>query len=398
MSQIYTIIDMETTGVGSDDRIVEIGMIQFDTEGRELRSFDTLVQPEQPVPNTSLHGIDSKMLERAPTFAGIIDVAESFLSHSDLVMAFNINLDWRMLQYEFSRLKRPLPTQSQLCLTDHFRKVAPRAPRRIKDLCSHYDVELKNPHHSLSRVRAVHEVLCQLPAWLPAGESHVSPSALHKRVVAPSWTRNDCRNPARITPPILERLTSRLPRHKAESSFDTYFELLDDVFADSKLEPREALALFLLASELGMTQDDTERAHRAYVQGLLQVAYQDGFYTEMEAEHLESVAKALKIDDLVKDDGRETPSLYPRDLVGKSTCFSGRPKGTLQGQPISRSQLLEFAREAGITVKSQVEEGLDFLVVTDPQTASQEMRLSKELKIPFVSEQVFWNWLGVQVL
>jgi DNA polymerase III subunit epsilon len=395
---LYTVFDLETTGIGSEDRIVEIGLVQFDEQGREVRAYETLIHPQRAVPNSSFHGIDTRMVEDAPLFREVANLIEDFLASSDVVMAFNISLDWRMLGYEFSRLKKELPQSRQLCLTSHFRTVSPQAPRRLKDLCAFHDVALFEPNHSLARAQAIHRVLGKFLDSLPSDPSETKRPKSVKVSKVRSYTRHDCPETARTSLPILERLTSRLPRHENKSSFDAYFQLLDDVCADSVLEPKEAVALFLRASELGMSREETERAHRAYVQGLLELAYQDGFYTEMEAEHLEAVAAALKVQDLVRGDGSEALSLYPRDLAGKSTCFSGQPRGTLKGRRISLSQLKKLAEEAGLKLRGSVTKDLDFLVVTDPKATTGELSEAKRLGVPLVSEQVFWNWLGVQVL
>jgi DNA polymerase-3 subunit epsilon len=193
----------------------------------------------------------------------------------------------------------------------------------------------------------------------------------------------------------LERLTSRLPRSSRGAAFDAYYELLDDVFADSVLEAKEALSLFLLAAELGMSQEDTQRAHRAYLQGLLQVAYQDGYYTEMEAEHLEAVARALQVDELVLSESGEKLPLYPRDLKGKRVCFSGSARGMLDGRTVTRARMKELAEAAGLSVDQVVTEKTDFLVVTEPEAESGKALNTK--RVSEVREQVFWNWLGIQV-
>lgn len=178
---------------------------------------------------------------------------------------------------------------------------------------------------------------------------------------------------------------------------ERYFQLLDDVFADSVLEHHEALALFQKASELGMSRDGVRSAHERYVQALLRVAYLDGYYTEMEARHLEAVARALEVDELVLDDGVEPLALYPRDLRGKSFCFSGQPQGRIADQPLRTTELAELAEKAGLQLQPRVDKNTDFLVVSGSRPGP-EVERAQELKVPLVSEQVFWNWLGVQVL
>ena len=390
----YTILDLATTGIGSEDPVAELGMLQFREDGCVTRTFETLLNPGRDIPNSSFHGINEAMVEEAPGFSEVAELVQNYLASSDLALAFNIRLDWRMLGYQFQDVGLEIPTIPELCLTNFFREVAPQAPRRLKDLCDFHGVSLLDPNRALSKVEAVHQVLLQYLSSLPATGGSLT---LPKSLEAPEFTRDDSKERARAVSPILDRLTSRLPRHKVDSSFDRYFELLDDVFADSVLEHREAVALFLRASELGMDQEDTQRAHQAYVEGLLDVAYQDGFYTEMEAEHLEAVAAALNVTDVIRSVDNKKLSLYPRDLQGKTTCFSGAPRGTLEGRTIGEGKLLELASEAGLRLSPTVSPKLDFLVVTECKDSTERVSMAKQMKVPLVTEQVFWNWLGIQV-
>jgi DNA polymerase-3 subunit epsilon len=63
------ILDTETTGLGGDDEIVEIAVIN--AQGEVL--LDTLVKPTKPIPQgaTWIHGITDEMVDDAPTFPEI---------------------------------------------------------------------------------------------------------------------------------------------------------------------------------------------------------------------------------------------------------------------------------------------------------------------------------------
>lgn len=395
---LYTLLDLETTGIGTSDRLVEIGLLQFDEAGRRIRQFETLLDPQVPIPNTSFHGIGDPMVEKAPTFQQILPVVEDYLSRCDYLLAFNIGFDWRMLGYEYANASRALPSPQRLCLSKHFSRHAPQAPRRVKDLCRYYRVELEDPQRSLERMKSMHLVLCQILDTLPTEDGRFTRDNVRGVEQVPVVTRRDTggRRPV-VNQPILERLTSRLPRNTQSVTFEPYFELLDDVFADSVLEPKEALSLFLLASELGMSKEDTDKAHQAYLDGLLEVAYKDGYYTEMEAEHLEAVAKALQVEELVLQPKGAALALYPRDLKGKTVSFTGTPRGVLDGERVTRRMIEDLAGEAGMSVEDSVGDELDFLVVSDLEVDSEKLKEARALGVSEVTEQVFWNWMGLQV-
>lgn len=392
----YTIFELESTGIGSADRLIEVALLQMDRQGREVRRFETLVNPERVIPNSSYHGISASMVQGAPTFEQVLPAVSELLENTDLLLSFNLVFKWRLLAQEFIRHGKPVPGTEGQCLLSLLRKLEPGSPRRLKDICAHRGISLDHPHSASGKASALLELLRLHLEALPENDVVIKKESFGSLESVPSLTREDAREEELVKAPILERLTSRLDPHSSNSAFDAYFELLDKVFADSVLEPREELALFQRASELGMSKDDVNRAHQAYVQGLLKVAYQDGYYTEMEAEHLEAVARSLKVEDVVLDPEAEPLALYPKDLKGKSFCFSGQPRGRLDQRAITLSLMSELAEQAGLCLQAQVGPSLDF-VVSAQGAEEGELEQARQLKVPLVSEQVFWNWLGVQV-
>jgi DNA polymerase III subunit epsilon len=395
----YTIFDIQSTGVNSDDRLVEVGLLQMDHRGDIIREYETLLQPNRDIPNSSIHGITESMVEGAPTFLDVSETINEFLSKTDLLLAFNLPLKWRMLGYAFMHESLPIPSTRAECLLSFFRNLVPNAPRKLKNLCVSHGVSLFTPHRSLPRVQAIAKVLYQYLDDLPQGESRFHRSTLQNLPSGLAYTREMSQEESRARAPILERLTSGLNGRADSPSYDAYFELLDLVFADSVLEPQEALALFQRAAELGMSQEDASNAHERYVQGLLQVAYKDGYYTEMEAEHLESVAKALKVEEVVIDKSADALRLYPRDLKGMTVSFSGTPRGRINGQKVTRKQFAELVKKSGVEYRSKVTPEMDYLVFEDQEAADcEKLQAAKKHRVALVSEQVFWNWLGIQVL
>jgi len=83
----FTFFDIETTGMSpSKDRIVEIGAIRVERNGKESR-FSSLINPGVKVsPEAiSVHGIDNQMLSGAPRFASVAKRFIDFASGSTLV-------------------------------------------------------------------------------------------------------------------------------------------------------------------------------------------------------------------------------------------------------------------------------------------------------------------------
>jgi DNA polymerase-3 subunit epsilon len=90
----FVIVDTETTGLGSKDEVVQIGII--DSKGRTL--LNTLVKPTIPVPSVvvRIHGLSDDKLVNASPFSDHY-VTLSALLAGRTVLAYNIDFDWRML-------------------------------------------------------------------------------------------------------------------------------------------------------------------------------------------------------------------------------------------------------------------------------------------------------------
>src|SRR5699024_11865362 len=66
----YAVLDFETTGIGSTDRVIEIGVMLLDEHLQVKKTWDTLVYPERDIPNSFVHKITESDVAHAPTFAG----------------------------------------------------------------------------------------------------------------------------------------------------------------------------------------------------------------------------------------------------------------------------------------------------------------------------------------
>lgn len=88
-------LDTETTGLGPQDEIIEVTVIDHD--GTPL--IDTLVKPGKPIPPdaTAIHGIRNSDVSSAPAWVQIWDSLRSAL-FSRLIVIYNADFDLRMLR------------------------------------------------------------------------------------------------------------------------------------------------------------------------------------------------------------------------------------------------------------------------------------------------------------
>jgi DNA polymerase III subunit epsilon len=101
------VIDTETSGLGSDARILEIACVEINNGQPTGRMFCSLVWPgaETVISDSAaaVHGLTLDKLRGAPTFGQLFVSIKSFLWEARL-FAYNAEFDMRMLQQEVARL------------------------------------------------------------------------------------------------------------------------------------------------------------------------------------------------------------------------------------------------------------------------------------------------------
>ncbi|MEW5786456.1 MAG: exonuclease domain-containing protein [Pseudomonadota bacterium] len=125
-------VDLETTGANPlRDRVTEIGVVEVDGDG--LRTWSTLVNPQQPIPGfiQQLTGISNEMVAGAPTFAQVAETLAERLE-GRLFIAHNARFDYGFLKQEYQRLGRRFRAEV-LCTVRLSRKLFPEHHRHNLD-------------------------------------------------------------------------------------------------------------------------------------------------------------------------------------------------------------------------------------------------------------------------
>ena len=104
MKRDFYVLDTETTGLGKEDEIVQIAII--DRDGNTL--MDQLVKPSIPIPPgaSQVHGIIDAHVFNAPNFRQLY-IGLSKLLAGEMVVAYNMDFDWRLLQQTTARYRLP---------------------------------------------------------------------------------------------------------------------------------------------------------------------------------------------------------------------------------------------------------------------------------------------------
>lgn len=119
----FLILDTETTGLGEDAEVVEIGVI--DKNGKVV--FEQLIKPSKPIPEeaTAIHGITNEDVKDAPVFDEVLPIFIELLSNKKII-AYNSKYDNRVLvascrsEKKAKELSALLNFQSRFCLMELF--------------------------------------------------------------------------------------------------------------------------------------------------------------------------------------------------------------------------------------------------------------------------------------
>jgi DNA polymerase-3 subunit epsilon len=362
------VIDVETTGLYNVDRILEVAILTLDCEGNVCDQFETMVQPLRDVGATWIHGLDAGMLRDAPTFA---DVAQHVAARIDgaVVAGHNVRFDMRMIGNELSAAGIDIDWGVGL---DSLR--ATRC--KLEVACAEHGIEFVGAHRALVDARATADLLEVTRSFYDSDCTPAIARPLHVTPlrVCPREGHREALPPA----PYLAALARGV-----HSSVDVapYVQLLGVAMTDLRLTGEEHADLLILADQLGLDDRATARAHREFMNGLIDAALEDQVVTDEEHQQLCRAAAVLEID-AEQITSRTDPyraavaeiALTP----GTSVCFTGQ--GKLDGVLISREDQEEMARQRGLVVaKSVTSKGPDLVVAADGDSRSVKARNARRL-------------------
>lgn len=150
LESAWLVVDLETTGLGAKDSIIEIGAVIYE-EKQVIDSFSALVNPHRPLPAfiTSLTGLNDEVLAQAqdlhavfPRFSSWIEVACQKRKIAGLI-AHNVAFDWGFLaraQQQCSCILPPLPPYDTLSLARYALPKPAVENHRLTTLREHFEL------------------------------------------------------------------------------------------------------------------------------------------------------------------------------------------------------------------------------------------------------------------
>ncbi|MFR9675480.1 DEDDh family exonuclease [Streptomyces sp. TR06-5] len=153
----YAVVDVETTGLRRDDRIVSAAVYRLDARGEMQDHWYSAVNPQRDPGPTWIHGLTSEVLADAPLFHEIAEPLAERLAGRVLV-AHNALFDWSMIAREYARAGREAPVRRRLCTIALAKELGlPLPNHRLESLAAHYGVVQEQAHHALDDARVLAE-------------------------------------------------------------------------------------------------------------------------------------------------------------------------------------------------------------------------------------------------
>lgn len=155
--QGYAVVDVETTGLARDDRIISAAVYRLDAQGNVEDHWYTLVNPLRDPGPVWIHGLTSDMLQDAPLFK---DIAEEFAGRlaDRVLVAHNAIFDWQMIAREYARAEATAPVRQRLCTIALSKELnLPLPNHKLESLAAHFGVVQQRAHHALDDARVLAE-------------------------------------------------------------------------------------------------------------------------------------------------------------------------------------------------------------------------------------------------
>ncbi|MFD7923190.1 DEDDh family exonuclease [Streptomyces sp. NPDC059740] len=153
----YAVVDVETTGLARDDRIVSAAVYRLDARGEVEDHWYTLVNPRRDPGPVWIHGLTTEMLADAPDFRDVAQELSRRLAGRVLV-AHNAVFDWSMIAREYARAEVEAPVRQRLCTIALAKELAlPLPNHKLESLAAHYGVVQQRAHHALDDARVLAE-------------------------------------------------------------------------------------------------------------------------------------------------------------------------------------------------------------------------------------------------
>lgn len=412
----YAVIDLETTGFSParGDRILEVGVVLLDDEGRPEHEWTTLVNPRRDVGATHVHGIRASDVVDAPLFGDIAGHLVSLLSGRTLA-AHNQEFDLRFLRAELASHGFTLPAAYAALCTMLWSRASFGAAR-LRDVCAVLEIEHDSAHAALGDARATAAVLAALiqsagrtPRWDQEKGSAVFPLASdglaamgHARRTAPAEAPMAFIDTATL--PLWERVS--IPVDASDAGAAVYLDMLTRVLEDGLISTMEYSRLDAIAEVAHLGKERISELHAQYLAAAREEALADGVVSDAERQELVQIATILDqpaphvdVPEVARDERdlgeppiqkvRGVGDSSPVRATGAVFTLSPGARVVFTGTMSRPREEWAFAISNAGFVTGSVTKNCVVLVAEDPASQSGKAKTARAHGIPIVTEAEF---------
>jgi DNA polymerase III subunit epsilon len=209
-------LDVETTGLSGDDKIVSIGAIKLDTGqlSKGVMDFEALHLVFDPGRKShpkaeEVHGFDDWFLRHQDPFDDHASEIHRIASDCDLFVAHNAGFDLAFLEREFEACGLVMPAADHYCTMEAYRASGQGGAASLSSVCQKLGLGRQRERHD-----ALHDawLAMQVYLWLLKSPLHKTPFS----VVADPEFQNLREVPPRPEGPLPRRKARRRVRAPAQ--------------------------------------------------------------------------------------------------------------------------------------------------------------------------------------
>ena len=397
---LIAVIDTETTGKHSQgtDRVVELGVVIINENGKHVTDFCSLVNPQRDVGPTWIHKIRASHVLHAPRFADIAAELSELFADVTVVAGHNVGFDTGFLRAEYERLGVRVPNFEEAC-TKHICGGA-----SLREACDDLGLpyEEARSHSALYDALLAADILRHTalrdgslrPAAKAQSNSMPVPQLPRLTTLKRSDVPSVCSNPSgffTVLQTAAWGVLKQLGRDLGASHYlrDLLAELCDGtVFADRCLS---------VAVGSRATKGNEEAVKREIARTCAKFARGYNRTSEADVAGLQRLCNLLAVDEseVTHRGSREGGGLQPgfpplRALRGKEVCFSGESCMLYCGDPLTPEVATVLCERAGIAYTRNLRSEAVGLVTEDVMSLSTKASDARKRGVPIVAEKAFW--------
>jgi DNA polymerase-3 subunit epsilon len=312
----FVVFDIETTGLSpASDRMIEIGLIRTDTLGNPLAYWSSLINPQQSVTATEIHGISDKDVANSPTFEDVLDQVLPRIRGQALA-AHNAEFDISFLKVELARAGWDLPKTPVLCTMEESQNFIPGlSRRRLQDCIDALGIDQAVEHRALGDAslatalvnfylngptnRKRSQELIDLPNFAKSvtwPTSQTFPKIPKSSSNQKQWAAKPPSNSA-----LMKTISSMMPEdllgESASKSELTYAQVLLEAMEDGIISEQENSSLSDFSNSLQIATETQTAIHKKLMQMIAQEAWKDGSVSRAEQTEIVEAGKSLGFSD-----------------------------------------------------------------------------------------------------